>query len=138
MAEFNFLGQGIISPFRRTGGSDLVSAGEAELVKSAIREILGTIRDSATSSGELPWDTEFGSKLFRLKHKNLEGIEPEARFFIIEALREQEPRARITRVEVDKVEDQNLLRLRIFFSLITENVPGNEVLIPEETVEVTV
>lgn len=138
MANLDFLGFGLTSPFQRDGSSDFASGSEVALVQAAIREVLGTTGDSPRASGELPWDTEFGSRLYLLKHRNLADIDEIAQAYVIEALRAFEPRVFISRVEVDKEEKLNQLRIRVFFEIIDENVPGNRVAAVSENVEVTI
>jgi hypothetical protein len=61
--------RGILTPFRR--GANDVNVGEGvQLLNSEIRQVLGTLCDSSASSGELPWRTDFGSKLSLSRHRN--------------------------------------------------------------------
>lgn len=137
----NISGTGLLSPLRRSGSSDFESGSGIDVLKSRVREILGTIADSGTSSGELPWDTEFGSsRLISLKHKNLEGIEDFARSFIFEAVRTHEPGAIVTRIETDKDEKAKTLRLRVFIREASQDTPENLVasLSEEDFVDITI
>ena len=59
----DFLGVGLLSPFRR-GARDFVSGGGVELVRSSVRQILGTRAAVGKFAGELPWRPNFGSKLW--------------------------------------------------------------------------
>ncbi len=140
MAE-EFLGRGIVTPFRRAGSADFENADGFELVKSAVREVLGTIGDSSLASGELPWKTEFGGSLHILRHRNLlEDLAAEARILVERALLTHEPRVEVTDVEVDPVPEETTLKIRVFIRLITEDVPANNVLLQPaaQAVEVTI
>jgi hypothetical protein len=55
---------GIVTPLRR-GASDWATATGPALIAADILQALGTVQ------GELPWDTNRGSKLDRLRHKSM-------------------------------------------------------------------
>lgn len=61
---------GLLRPFRRDGVNDFAAAGGKALIESELGQILGTECDSEQGQGELPWRTEFGSLIFKLRHRN--------------------------------------------------------------------
>ena len=64
-----FLGFALLRPFRRDLRSDLAAAGGADVIKSAVGQVLGTVGASDFTQGELPWRTDFGSLLHLLRHQ---------------------------------------------------------------------
>ena len=65
--RFNTLGNGLVHPFRRTAGSDFISAEGGSLIRSCISQILGT------RIGELRWRPDFGINLEQYRHRNATG-----------------------------------------------------------------
>lgn len=61
---------GLLRPFRRDGVNDFAAAGGKELIESELGQILGTECNSEKGEGELPWRPEFGSLIFKLRHRN--------------------------------------------------------------------
>lgn len=136
---FDFLGNGIVIPFRR-GVRDIVSASGAELIRSSVRQILGTRASVGDLVGELPWRPDFGSKLWVLRHRNNDPtLEGQAEAFVREALR-QEPRVQVTDVFIERppFTEPNELRVRVTYTIIGENVEDNNVILPEFEEEVVI
>jgi len=136
----DFLGAGPVAPLRR-GGSDFMTGRGRELVGSAIWQILNTRAATERWGGELPWDPAFGSLLWTLRHGPADEITEElAHAYAQEALA-WEPRVLVEGVETqffDKVSGRGL-RCDVGYSLIAENAPANQVILPAtETVEVEV
>ena len=136
-----FLGFGLLRPFRRDLKSDFASAGGETLLRSAVGQVLGTMAQSEVTQGELPWRTEFGSRLHLLRHhKNDAVLQELARAYVVEALKRWEPRIVVTSVNATRepLEGTNVLTLRIRYNLISANVPGTNVLLSglEQTVRI--
>ena len=134
---FDFLGKGLVNPFRR-GSRDFVNAEGVELIRANVRQILGTrsaIGDDVV--GELAWRPDFGSKFWRLKHRNNDGIlEGLAIAYAHEAL-SWEPRVEVSAVVVEPdVNRPNRLSIRVLYQIIDENVAGNRVFLSEQFEEV--
>ena len=92
-----FLGFGLLRPFRRDQKTDFAAGGGEAVVRSAVGQILGTIGSSDFTQGELPWRTEFGSLLHLLRHqKNDRILEELARVYVVDALKRWEPRVVVT------------------------------------------
>ena len=136
-----FLGRGLLRPFRRDKKQDFAAdAGEA-VIRSAIGQILGTMARSDFTQGELPWNTAFGSLLHLLRHQKNDAVLQElARVHVVDALKRWEPRVRVTSVQVtrERQDGENVLSIRIRYDVISANVPGNNVILPglEQTVVV--
>jgi phage baseplate assembly protein W len=127
-----FLGFGLLRPFRRDRKADFAAAGGEALVRSAIGQILGTMASSEFTQGELPWRTEFGSLLHLLRHQKNDAVLQElARVYVVDALKRWEPRVQLTSVQVTRERDrgENVLAIRLRYNIISANVPGNNVLI---------
>lgn len=138
-----FLGSGLLGPFQRDRKGDFANGSGVAVVKSAIRQILGVRGANDRVQGELPWRTEFGSSLPLLRHRNNDLLlEDFARVFVIEAVERWEPRVTITDVQTERRDSafgaNTILLVTVKFKLIEQNVPGNNVLLAEQTVDVPV
>ena len=136
----DFLGFGLTRPFRRDKKGDFASAGGAELLISAVGQIIGTrgAVPGSAQQGELPWRTQFGSLIHLLRHAPNKTILRElARTHVIDALKRWEPRIIVKDVFAEKIDvpgagTQRGVLIRVFFNLISANVPGNEVFFAED------
>jgi hypothetical protein len=127
-----FLGFGLLRPLRRDQKADFAAAGGEQLVRSAVGQILGTIGASDTTPGELPWRTEFGSLLHRLRHqKNDTVLQELARVYVVDALKRWEPRVVITAVQTsqEQHDGENVLAIRIRYDVISANAPETHVVL---------
>jgi phage baseplate assembly protein W len=127
-----FLGRGVIRPFRRDRKQDFAFAEGEELVRSAVGQILGTLASTDFTQGEIPWRPELGSALHLLRHhKNDATLQELARVYVADALKRWEPRVQVTSVQVTRERDrgENVLSVRVRYNLISANVPGNNVLV---------
>jgi phage baseplate assembly protein W len=128
----NILGQGIVTPFRRQGG-DFAYAEGSELVRSAVKQILITIK------GELRWRPNFGLDLERIRHKGInELLLEEAKTHIMDALA-QEPRIEIVNIYVKQKElGSNIIEARIKWRAVTRGNQRSVVLTDVQTTEVEI
>jgi phage baseplate assembly protein W len=127
-----FLGFGLLRPFRRDRKADFAAAGGEALVRSAVGQILGTMASSDFTQGELPWRTEFGSLLHLLRHQKNDAVLQElARVHVADALKRWEPRVQLTSVQVTRERDrgENVLAIRLRYNIISANVPRNNVFV---------
>lgn len=136
-----FLGFGLIRPFRRDGRADLLAAGGEQVIRSAVGQILGTVGASEMTQGEIPWRTEFGSLLHRLRHQKNDSVLQElARVYVVDALKRWEPRLIVTAVTVrrEQHDGENVLAIRVRYDVISTNTPGNNVILSgiDQTVRV--
>jgi len=134
-----FLGFGLTRPFQRDGRADFNAAGGEAVIRSAVGQILGTIGASEITPGEVPWRTEFGSLLYRLRHQKNDSVLQElARVYVVDALKRWEPRIVVTAVTVGRLRQggENVLAIRIRYDVISTNTPGNDVILSgiEQTV----
>jgi uncharacterized protein len=136
-----FLGFGLLRPFQRDRRTDFVTAGGVALIRSAVGQILGTIGASEVTPGEVPWRTDFGSLLFRLRHQKNDHVREElARVYVVDALKRWEPRIIVTAVTIRRLsqEGENVLAIRIRYDITSTNTPGNNVILSglDQTVHV--
>lgn len=127
-----FLGFGLLRPFRRDLRSDFAAAGGDAVIKSAVGQILGTVGSSDFTQGEVPWRTEFGSLLHLLRHqKNDRVLQELARVYVVDALKRWEPRVVVTSVQVarEQQDGENVLAIRLRYNVISTNTPGNNVVV---------
>ena len=127
----DFLGCGIVTPFRR-GSKDIVNDCEVELVRSAVSQILGTRAAHGDFLGDLPWRPDFGNKLWILRHRmNDTTLRGQVVAYVLEAL-SGEPRVHVTEIESEPNPDApNELQVRVSYQVISENVDDNRVFMPE-------
>lgn len=127
-----FLGFGLVRPFRRDGRADFLAAGGEPVIRSAVGQVLGTIGASDVTPGEIPWRTEFGSLLHRLRHQKNDSVLQElARVYVVDALKRWEPRIVVTAVTVgrEQQDGDNVLAIRIRYDVISTNTLGNNVIL---------
>lgn len=133
------LGFGLLRPLRRDRKADFAADGDDAVVRSAVGQVLATRASSEISQGEIPWRPEFGSLLYLLRHQKNDSVLQElARVYVVDALKRWEPRVIVKTVSVTREtqEGDNILAVRLGYSLISRNVSGNQVLVPsvEQTV----
>jgi len=132
--SLSFTGRGILRPFTRDQKVDFANASGARLVAACVGQVLGTSSDSEFASGELPWRTAFGSKLYLLRQRlNSQALVEQARRFVADALRRWEPRIRINAVSLFRTSAPtggklNVLGIRVKYELVDENSGDNTVL----------
>lgn len=122
---------GLIRPFQRDGRADFAAATGEQLIRSAIGQILGTIGASDATPGELPWRTEFGSLLYRLRHQKNDAVLQElARVYVVDAVKRWEPHIVITAVQIQRepLDGENVLAIRLQYDVVSSNLSGNVVL----------
>jgi len=127
-----FLGFGLLRPLRRDQKADFAAAGGEQLIRSAVGQILGTVGSSDATPGELPWRTDFGSLLHRLRHQKNDSVLQElARVYVVEALKQWEPRIIVKGLQVSREQHdgENVLAIRIRYDFISTNTPGNNVIL---------
>ncbi len=129
---FEFLGFGLTRPFQRDGRTDFAAAGGERLIRSAVGQVLGTIGASETTPGEVPWNTAFGSLLYRLRHQKNDSVLQElGRVYVVDALKRWEPRVIVTDVRISREQHdgENVLAIRLRYDVISTNTPGNNVIL---------
>ena len=124
---------GLLRPFRRDQKADFAAASGEQLIRSAVGQILGTIGASDATPGELPWRTEFGSLLHRLRHQKNDSVLQElGRVYVVDALKRWEPRVVVTAVTIarEQHDGEDVLAIRLRYDVISTNTPGNNVILP--------
>lgn len=111
-------GHGIICPFQRDGKGDFANSNGLKLLKSDITELIGIIGPTVQQPGELPWNTDIGSRVLTMKHRtvNAEIDNATAGQMVEAAVRAWEPRARAGQTEL--VTDLVAQKITIKFSYI--------------------
>jgi phage baseplate assembly protein W len=130
----NPLGYGLALPFTRQS-TDFYTAEGAELVKSCIRQVLGTRAGVGAYRGELPWRPNFGSQLHLLRHQLQSLASPAAaRVYVIEALRAWEPRITVTGVHAETVQRDGgtALIVKVRYALRSDDEEIGSVVLPNE------
>jgi phage baseplate assembly protein W len=134
VADLSFVGRTMIRPVSRELKIDWVTGSGNKLVASAVGQILGTRCDSPLDVGELPWRTEFGSQLYRLRNKlNSQALVELARQYVIEALQRWAPWVRVTNVQLvrkkNNANDLNVLVIRVQYQLKSQTDINNQIVV---------
>ena len=127
-----FLGFGLLRPLQRDQKADFAAAGGEQLIRSAVGQILGTIGSSDSTPGELPWRTDFGSLLHRLRHQKNDNLLQElARVYVVDALKRWEPRVVVTEVQLSREQHdgKNVLAIHLRYNVISTNTPESDVIL---------
>jgi len=113
-------------PFQRNGKGDFSTASGIDQLRAAIEQLLMTRGPDGQEVGELPWDTERGSRIHTLLHSTMpiETMQHVAGFYTAEVLRKYEPRIQLRGVKVERFassnqpEDphKNFVKIRVLFT----------------------
>lgn len=128
----DFLGFGLLRPFRRDDRADFSAAGGVALVKSCVGQILGTVGSSEFTQGEIPWRTDLGSLLHLLRHRKNDALLQElGRVYVVDALKRWEPRVLVTSTQIarQQKDGEDVLAIFLAYDLIATNTPGNNVIV---------
>lgn len=125
---FEYLGAGIILPFRRDGKQDFANSSGLDMVRSSVRLILGTLCSGPENEGELRYNQGLGTLVSTLKHRNIDDPTTQelATHYVYEALKENEPRVLLFDVRIDKDSDRNQFVMKISFRVAGESGPRGE------------
>lgn len=130
-ARFNILGSGLVRPLQRIAGNDFVNATGEACIRSSISQILGT------RPGEIPWRPDFGTDFDQYRHRSGTGaLAQEIADTAAESIARWEPRVKVSRI-LAQVQD-NIVYLKIGWSVISTATEGNNVIIGPVTQEVAV
>jgi len=137
--DTTILGYGLVTPFRR-GANDFVSGGGVEVVRSAVRTILGCVCAGPDTQGELRFNQRLGTLLTHVRHGNLDDpvTNELVRYYVVDALRDNEPRVRVRRFRVLRDRPAMKLTIKVVYDVIDRDVPGNRVIATGLEEEVTV
>jgi uncharacterized protein len=104
----------LLIPFRRDRKRDLATGDGEALLASKVRQVLLTEGSTPSSSGELPWRTNFGTGFALLKHRPNDAVLVEiARVAVRDALSRWIPRVVLTSVELQSDAAAILLNVRV-------------------------
>ncbi len=127
----SFLGSGIVTPFRRDGKRDFANDSGLADVQACVMNVLGTTCSTEDGSirGELPWRPEFGSLLYRLKHRKGPHLQELAHIYIVNALARWEPRVIVMASLTTFDREAMMMNIRLRYNVIAHNVAGNNVVL---------
>lgn len=132
----HIFGRGILTPFQRDGKGDIANGVGAELLRSLVGQVLGTVANSPSTRGELPYRPDFGSTLTILRHHRLDGrLRELARIGVVEALKRWIPEIDVTEFSIESVSaasggTKDALEIKISYNLAPETglTPGGVVI----------
>lgn len=132
-------GNGVIAPFRRDGKGDFANADDITLVRSNVRQVIGTLATSGNTQGELQWRPEFGSIIQLLRFRNLDETTVElARTYVIDALKTWLFRVRVKDATVDINYESKALIITVRYDVLANNERSVLVSNATDSVEVPV
>jgi len=106
--------RGLLAPLRRDQKNDFAHGTAAELQASNIRQALMTQAATDEAPGEVAWDGTLGSSLHLVLHRNgTVNMDDVATYYVVDAIRQAEPRARVTSVQLKR--DKSTLMLVVKF-----------------------
>jgi len=125
-----FIGHGILFPFQRNQKNDILNGTGIKLIKSSIKQILGTTCSSPITYGELPYDQQFGSLLTVIRHKNIDDpVTYElAVYYVVDALKKCEPRIKIRGVKIVSKRKEFKFIIKLAYDIIDSNIESNKVI----------
>jgi phage baseplate assembly protein W len=124
VSDQTLFGCGVARPLRRDRKLDYASATGARLISACLGQVLGTACDNEFAGGEIPWRTEFGSKLHLLRLRlNSQALAEQAQRFVVDAAQRWEPRVRVKRSKISRASAPtggllNLLAIHVTFDLV--------------------
>jgi phage baseplate assembly protein W len=125
--QLAFLGYGILRPFRRDEKNDFANGGGLRLLDARLSQLLTTRADSVTGAGELPWRTDFGSRLHILRHRNnTEGLADLAAAIVTEAVEKWEKNVVVLDVTTERVSvrgspSERTLLVRLTYKIVDQS-----------------
>jgi phage baseplate assembly protein W len=121
--QLAFLGFGILRPFRRDEKNDFANAGGLRLLDVRLSQLLATKADSTAGPGELPWRTEFGSRLHILRHRNnSDALSELAAVIVAEAVERWEKNVVVVDVTAERVSVKGSPRERTLLVRLTYKI----------------
>lgn len=120
---FEYLGAGIVLPFRRDGKQDFANSSGLEMIRSSLRLILGTMCAGPENEGEIRFNQRLGTLIQTLRHRNIDdpATQEIAVHYVYEAIRDNEPRVIPLDFRVDKDADRNQMKLRLAYKVVDES-----------------
>ena len=132
---YEYLGAGIILPFRRDGKQDFANSSGLDMVRSSVRMILETMCSGPENEGELRFNQRMGTQIQTLRHRNIDDpvTQELATHYVYEALKDNEPRALLFDVRVDRDPSNNKMILKISYRVTGESdATGESTILTEE------
>lgn len=113
------VGAGILRPFVRDQKQDFANAVGADLIRSNVAQILGTLAQGRTNRGELRWRPEFGSLLPIMQYRNINEVFYELiRTQVADAIERWEPRVQVEDVIIN--DESTCVFVQIRYSILNQ------------------
>jgi len=135
---YEYLGSGVLLPFRRDGKDDFANGVGLDVIKTSLTSIFGTLRSGPANEGELPYNQELGSLLRLLRHRNINDPTTQelATHYVLESILVNEPRVRAKAVGFDSRPSENKLVLRLTYDVVSRDTTGTNVLLSDVEQEI--
>jgi phage baseplate assembly protein W len=137
---FAHLGRNLLVPFRRDGAQDFANGTGLDVVRSSIRTILGTLNAGPNTGGEVPFNQDLGTQLPTLRHSNINDPRTHnmAVFYVVEAIKKNEPRVLVREVNISKRPDTRRIVIRLRYDVVDVDLPASAVIARDVNQEVIV
>ncbi len=113
------LGIGLQTPVQRDGKTDFAHVTGGDFQDQKIGQVLGTRGADSVVQGEVPWRTEFGSSIDRLRHSNNNVLlEQTFRTFAVDSLGRFMPEVQVTNVIVDRDANPEVFFASVHYDLV--------------------
>lgn len=123
---YDYLGSGIVAPFRRDGKDDFTHETGLELVNNTVGIILGTLCAGPVNTGEVPYNQGLGTLLPLLRHSNINDPTTEelATHYVADKVPANEPRIRAKEVAFRPRPEKSLLAVILKYDVVKRDTTG--------------
>lgn len=120
---FEYLGAGIILPFRRDGKHDFANSVGLDMVRSSAYVILSTLCSGPENEGEIRWNQHLGTQLPLMRHRNFndETVRELAVHYGFDGLSSNDPRIILSNVNIIKKVNENKLTIKFTYTIAGES-----------------
>lgn len=138
--QFDYLGSGLVLPFRRDGKDDFTNSSGVDVVNSSLTVVLGTLRAGPSNDGEVPFNQQLGTLLPLLRHQNVSdpATKELATHYVLDAILANEQRVKAKAVAYRARPDDQQLALRLRYDVVSRDTRGTNVVTADIEQEFTV
>jgi hypothetical protein len=126
---FEYLGAGIVVPFRRDLAQDVANSSGVDMVESSLAIIMGTLCAGPTNVGEVPFNQSLGTLVKLLRHSNIndEKTKELATYYTTLGIRNNDRRIKVKGIAYKPIPNENKMRIRFRFDVISQTESGTSV-----------
>lgn len=131
--QFDYLGKGVVVPFRRDGKDDFTNSTGIDVVDSSLAIVLGTLCAGPTNNGEVPFNQQLGTLLPLLRHHNVNDHTTKelATHYVVDAISRNEPRVNPKAIAFRARPDEHQLALRLRYDVVSRDTRGTNIIMSD-------